>query len=537
MGEPGLCSRCEGVDAEDLPAACTLLEGGPCSACKERADIQSQIKRLEEDIFKLKEKRHALGTTMNEIHEPFIHKLPPEIGSHIFYLCLPSLDSHESDLWSAQEAEWNVPLRLGAVCRKWREVAWATPNLWVAPLLEIKPSTAYSLANSLPSLFREWLGRSGLLPLTIFFFHAGYYEHGFHGLTSDNFLKMQRVEALKTATDSVIQTIKSQWSRVGNLYLDMGADMFERFSGCMQPSNMVGLELIVNGNRSPTQNFIAASNPTYLALTNFAPTSIDIGWDNVTRAVLARLDFKECVELLRRAPALEYCKVYGWEVCVDDPAFDFNTVILHPRLRSLDSEHDADFLGAINAPSLEEWMHDMGYGVQDNCVTMISLLNRSNCSLKILNLVGESNFPKDLCTLLQATPSLERLFLAFEWEFKDIAIMDDIFTRLSCTNPNSDVSSGATSQSFLPHLQSLDCGADNAAISPFTWDRIPQLYHQGHRRSLTLKSWAHKSHISDETALELLHLIEEGVDLQIYDLETSRGFFKNFGNRMREESR
>lgn len=55
--------------------------------------------------------------------------------------------------------------------------------------------------------------------------------------------------------------------------------------------------------------------------------------------------------------------------------------------------------------------------------------------------------------------------------------------------------------------------------------------------SLTLKSWAHKSHISDETALELLHLIEEGLDLKIYDLETSRDFFEHFRDRMREESR
>ena len=55
--------------------------------------------------------------------------------------------------------------------------------------------------------------------------------------------------------------------------------------------------------------------------------------------------------------------------------------------------------------------------------------------------------------------------------------------------------------------------------------------------SLTLKSWAHKSHISDENALELLHLIEEGADLQIYDLETSRDFFTNFRDRMEEESR
>jgi hypothetical protein len=92
MAKPRLCSRCKGGNAEDQPVACTMLEGGPCSACKEREAIREQIEQLEEEITKLKAKHHALGSRMNEIHDPFIHKLPPEIGSHIFRLCLPTLD-------------------------------------------------------------------------------------------------------------------------------------------------------------------------------------------------------------------------------------------------------------------------------------------------------------------------------------------------------------------------------------------------------------------------------------------------------------
>jgi len=58
-------------------------------------------------------------------------------------------------------------------------------------------------------------------------------------------------------------------------------------------------------------------------------------------------------------------------------------------------------------------------------------------------------------------------------------------------------------------------------FSPFSWDRIPQLYHQGYRRSLTLRSAAEESHISDDTALQLLELTDEGVNLQILDKTTT----------------
>jgi len=131
------------------------------------------------------------------------------------------------------------------------------------------------------------------------------------------------------------------------------------------------------------------------------------------------------------------------------------------------------------------------------------------------------------------------LCLTSFWKFEDTAILDDILTRMSRRTPESDVNSveGAASESFLPHLQLVDCGANDETISPFTWDLIPRLYYQGQRWSLTLKSWAHESHISDETALQLLQLVEEGVDLQICELTTRRDLLKKFRERMKGEDR
>lgn len=116
--------------------------------------------------------------------------------------------------------------------------------------------------------------------------------------------------------------------------------------------------------------------------------------------------------------------------------------------------------------------------------------------------------------------------------------MDDILTRMSLTTPDSSAISGegATSESLLPRLRLLDCGARYENAYPFTWDRIPPLYYQGQRWSLTLESQAHESHMSEETALQLLQLVEEGADLRISNLATSEDFLENFRDRMNEGS-
>ena len=57
----------------------------------------------------------------------------------------------------------------------WRQLAWATPDLWDTLYLRTGSWSRSSdfefeaLAKFLPDLVREWLERSGSMPLTIFF--------------------------------------------------------------------------------------------------------------------------------------------------------------------------------------------------------------------------------------------------------------------------------------------------------------------------------------------------------------------------------
>jgi len=372
-----LCSRCRGDVADEQEVTCVMSEGNGCSACVERAAIRDKIKRLEEEITKLKAKYHALGTAMNTIHDPFIHKLPPEIGSHIFYLYLPTFYPRQTFSARALKAFFRV-LRLGAVCRKWRQLAWATPNLWETLSIVTSPERIRTRGRSWPGLIDEWLGRSGGLPLSIFFFHD-----------QDDFSALGEFDG---ALEQIIEVLALHSSRWRDLHLEVDCGTLEHFSGAMHLDQLLRLTLVTIDNapeRSsrPVRKIVMKSKPfpMYLRVENLTPTSIDIGWKNLTDANLGMLTTDECAEILRQAPALEHLHVDHF-LKPDGPSLNVDSFIIHSRICSLDLPAEANFfLNMINVPSLEEWTQD-AEGDTLPVMTMVSLLKRSSCCLKILNL-------------------------------------------------------------------------------------------------------------------------------------------------------
>ena len=87
-------------------------------------------------------------------------------------------------------------------------------------------------------------------------------------------------------------------------------------------------------------------------------------------------------------------------------------------------------------------------------------------------------------------------------------------------------------RSFLPHLQFMECSTLDTGAAPFSWDRIPDLYRLGHRGSLTLKSTIDTSQTRDETAIELLKLVDEGAKFLISESSGGGDFLQNLRKRM-----
>ena len=160
-----------------------------------------------------------------------------------------------------------------------------------------------SLAELLPDLVREWLERSGSMPLTIFF---NEYTAAFEDDSDD--------DTMEVAIGLIIEILNSHSRKWQILKLMATADTFGRFSGSIRPNQLVGLGLQLACQSPQPPNFMMESEltPTHLAL-DF-PLS-NICWVNITHLTLSYISTDECIDVLRRAPSLEYYEIFIYRPC------------------------------------------------------------------------------------------------------------------------------------------------------------------------------------------------------------------------------
>ena len=112
--------------------------------------------------------------------------------------------------------------------------------------------------------------------------------------------------------------------------------------------------------------------------------------------------------------------------------------------------------------------------------------------------------------------------------------MDKIVTRIFYSVPGDNISvEDRVHEFFLPHLQFIEVKMDNTG-TPLSWASLLKSCREGHRRSITLRVLVRKSDLSDDLAVQLLQLTDEGVDLQIIDKVTG-DLLEDFRNRMHEQ--
>ncbi|KAF5361845.1 hypothetical protein D9756_002073 [Leucocoprinus leucothites] len=152
---------------------------------EEIARIFEQIQSLDSVALHIADLKRAAHRQLNDLRPPTSH-LPFEVLSHIFQFACPPIDFNarplcEYDYYDLsagsgcntiaypESADYThlqyrcFPLILGAVCSRWRKVAWSTPELWTTFALEVSETKF----NSQVSLLRLYLTNSGSLPTSL----------------------------------------------------------------------------------------------------------------------------------------------------------------------------------------------------------------------------------------------------------------------------------------------------------------------------------------------------------------------------------
>ena len=460
-----------------------------CNVCERLKDVDDQIRTAQALVANLLRTRQLVAAQIKSTHnqDPF-HRMSNEVLRHIFEDCGPS-----------------YALRVGAVCRKWRRVAWSTPRLWT--ILDIRLVGNTSSLDSTLIFAREWLNRSGQLPLTI---------HVTGSTMSVAPLEMITMEA-------VIKLVNEYAHRWQDLQLRIPGGLLQKIRSDPQGRSILHNLLIVCRERRPHYAFhpqYARLRPTVVHI-QYRFRLVDIEWDNVTRVEVG-FPIDECLEMLRRAPRIIDCKLI--DIFVDpSPTYPFpDHRIVHRNLKSLSVSvfglGSAPLLFQhISFPSLCELRYDCLGTIEDD-EEFLAFLACSSSYLHILYLEASEVQDSALMRILQTTKALTDLDLR-----SYTPVHDHLFQLLA------DSSLAAADNNSTPFLPGLRC-FKYRCHSILSKDFLPKIFGplseigNPHRRplskfSLTYSPCLHgpdfEPNIDENVVLQILELQHRGMQLEV----------------------
>ena len=332
----------------------------------------------------LLEEKDALESRPDHDHSSIFDRLPVEVMSIIFAFYASKLVRKTS------------PFTLGAVSKRWREIAWTTPEIWT-DLLLYKPRTR-KMATCI-QLAKDWLSRSGALPLFI----------SVHISSADGELQLDQLISL-------VDTLNQHCHHWYSLDLDLPPEALCRLdvSASMSPT-VYRLALAPDSDGEFRIPGLSRLKPRVVEIHCIQLTHDSLDWSNLTSCTIAHLQVDRILEIFRAAPHLSQCRfeyVKKLDTSLGTEEIDHVT---SSRLDSLVVEFScgeaaSDFLDNVTLPALT----DLGiHG--DRCELhhepLISFLNRSSCGLKTLSVQEPDYSDQGLVNILRSTPSLEELFI------------------------------------------------------------------------------------------------------------------------------
>ncbi|KAJ7770641.1 hypothetical protein B0H16DRAFT_1881620 [Mycena metata] len=345
-------------------------------------DLEREIPVPEHSLSALRAHRTLAQTRLDSYKYPVL-TLPNEIVCEIFVHFLPVYPK------PAPLAGTLSPTTLTHICRKWRDIALATPTLWRAAYLSINEEDEIADSDIFIPFIQQlqeldvWLNRSRCCPFSIEI------EETFDSPRNFFFSSAQcaRWEYLRVSLVN-----RPFLAIAGPLPLLRHLDIAVEEPGVGDPVVFPEAPLL----RSATLNDLALE-------------TVILPWAQLTSLTLHFVYPHECVPVLQQTSNLVYCKLRLLKNTGPWPD------VTLPRLESLalvpfNSDNIVlGYLETLITPALRELQIDENLlDVEDPIHSLTSFISKSGCKLREMYISGTRNVSQDLYS--RAFPSVRLSF-------------------------------------------------------------------------------------------------------------------------------
>ncbi|KAJ3507655.1 hypothetical protein NLJ89_g6183 [Agrocybe chaxingu] len=451
---------------------------------------------------------------MNYVHDP-MHKLPPEIVSRVFTFCMLATWENRrphDPLFNPVPRATIPPLLFGAVCQRWREIAWSTPQLWTKLNIYLDPS----ICGWQTKVAQEWLARSGSLHLSIHLRPRHQLDLSYH---TNLFAPLMRL----------LSEHSPRWK---HLDVDLPHSFMAHLRGDLHGIPVLHTMFIddrygsrLGGRGGGSLHFgQEASSLVSVKIYSYHFRSIGIGWQHVTTVHLSDLSIGECLELFQVASSLRECDISlatqagGTELSTPHHIISYGLEKL-----AIDFMNTADGSALMNNITLP-CLQSLSYS--DSAVDPLpSFLSRSSSKLTHLHLSDSGASEVMLIQLLNSTPFLQSLDL-YHSDLEN-RLLDHLVSTVLSTIDHEGNKHG-----FLPHLAELCLGSGNYSLDTFPMIFAPgqPLPNQGTRpwkkMEISFLVDPEEEYLGQDLLNKLLEIVDRGIELLLFNTETDNDLIK-----------
>ncbi|KAJ7130371.1 hypothetical protein C8R44DRAFT_872182 [Mycena epipterygia] len=402
------------------------------------AAIRARIEELEaRDSRPLQEEMDSAQGRLDSYTYPVL-TLPNEIMSEIFVHFLPVYPKRPPLIGLLS------PALLGQICRKWREIALSTPELWRAVTAYFHRRKRRTNAR-IVHLLENFLERSGCLPLSIKL------EHGYNwpqcwifiqAIASKYRLRCEHLE-IYIAHYSMNEFIRS-------------------FTGLLPLLQTMKIYSVGEyGEVGGAADFAWHTAPllrTVALQRYYEDYDAMLPWSQLTVLIVNDIDWVSSKEIFHWAVNLVYCKLgitYHRLMRVGEPQ-SLNLILPHLETLVLSigtARLPWPLIDTLNLPALRSLQVKEAVLSTDPVAALVSLMSRSNCDLQELRIV-KAQLPHDVYR--KALPSVGSFIFdrqldvydAFleEWDYHPESDSDEDFDSADCEIDSADEGSDSDAE-------------------------------------------------------------------------------------------